>query len=113
MAKKNKRSSIYLDSKTAQLLKEESEKIGATQVAYIRSLLAQKNELEQKINEVLQLQEQYKIKMSEQQNTGSPDNEKIDDMFVLLKVLFETHNRQNFQCAVSMYEKQIHKIFKK
>jgi hypothetical protein len=49
------------------------------------------------------------MKISEQKI----DNEKIDNMFVLLKVLFEAQNRQSFQFAVNLYEKQIKEIFKK
>jgi hypothetical protein len=80
-----------------------------TQAAFIRSLLAQKNELEEKRNELLELQEQLKMKISEQKI----DNEKIDNIFVLLKVLFEAQNRQSFQFAASLYEKEIREIFKK
>jgi hypothetical protein len=109
MAKQDKGKTLYLDSETAQILKAQSQKNGMTQVAFIRSLLAQKNELEEKRNELLELQEQLKMKISEQKI----DNEKIDNIFVLLKVLFEAQNRQSFQFAASLYEKEIREIFKK
>jgi small-conductance mechanosensitive channel len=113
MTKRDKGKTLYLDSETAQILKEQSQKNGMTQAAFIRSLLAQKNELEEKRNELLELQEQLKMKMSEQKNKSTIDNEKIDYIFVLLKVLFEAQNRQSFQFAASLYEKEIKEIFKK
>jgi hypothetical protein len=48
MTKQDKEKTLYLDSETAQILKAQSQKNGMTQVAFIRSLLAQKNELEEK-----------------------------------------------------------------